>query len=201
MIRLLVVEDHPITLKGLQTAFLADEAIEIVGAARTCAEGLSMAESLQPDVVLLDLHLPNCKPKSMTTEFINRVGASRIVVFTAEDRPAFVSAMLDLKIAGYLSKSEPLSVVAQFIRKAAAGYRRLLSLDLVLASPPPLTRKELQTLEFVAKGASYEEIATVGSRANSAVRKQCERLRKKLAVDSPKRLAVWAAHNGYGLVD
>ena len=115
MIRVLVVEDHPIVREGV-TAVLDREAdIEVVGGTETIADGLRLAAKIKPDVALLDLKLPDSTAIDGVASFV-RQGA-RVVVFTAYDTDEDVFRAIQNGAKGYLLKGSPAAEIAQAIRQ------------------------------------------------------------------------------------
>src|SRR5258708_4762585 len=113
VIRLLIIEDHEATLKGLKSELSAEPDIEVVATASRSEDGLALAKSLKPDIVLLDLHLPDSQgPKTLLETFCG-VADSRIIVFAGDSRLAILQIVLETDVRGYLLKSEPISRVTE----------------------------------------------------------------------------------------
>ncbi len=199
-IRVLVLEDHQVTLAGLCLALTCEPDIEVVGSATSSDEGYSMASSIAADVILLDLHLPGSRgPRSMVQAFCD-LNDSSIVVFSSEKRKAFVDVVLKLGCSAYLLKSETATQVAQCIRRVAAGEKPILSAQLTMPKSK-LTRTEHELLESFAQGLKYQEIAERRCTSLSTVRKQCDLILEKLGLSTREELISWAAHNGYGSLE
>lgn len=199
-VTLAIVEDHEATLTGLISALSAEKDISIVGSASSAETGLQLAMEKKPDIVLLDLHLPGSDgPRSTVTRFCN-LSTSKIIVFSAESRRAFVQAILDLGVAGYLLKSESISNVVEAIRKVADGQALVKSKSIAVGKEK-LTRAEQDILHLLARGMKYQEIADARSASPATVRKQCELLLLKLGLDNREQLIAWAVENGYGKLD
>lgn len=201
MIRLLVVEDHEVTKDGLCMALSREADLEIAGSASNSDEGLAMCLELEPDVVLLDLHLPGTLgPKSMVEAFC-RQGKSKIVVFSNEHRQAFIEVVMKLGAAAYLLKSEPSKSVVETIRRVVQGSDAPIAPRSAAEQALRLTEAERQLLELFAHGLKYQEIAAKRFTTQSTVRKQCELLLEKLGLSNREELISWAALNGYGSLD
>lgn len=198
-ISVLVVEDHEVSLNGLQT-LLSKEGINVVATAANSDEGLKLAKSLKPQVVLLDLHLPgSLGPRSMVKSFCD-LHDSKVIVFSVENRPAYIETILQLGPAGYLLKSESMARVAEAIRTVVSGKRKVIS-DQLMISSAKLTPAEHELLKMLARGMKYQTIAERRHTSPETIRKQCETLMLKLQLDNREELISWAARNGYANLD
>ena len=105
MIKVLIVEDHPIVREGVTAVLEREHDIDVVGAAGTISEGLRLAATLNPDVVLLDLKLPDADAVDGVASFAR--GSRSIVVFTAYDADDDVFRAIRGGAQGYLLKGSP----------------------------------------------------------------------------------------------
>lgn len=200
MTTVLIVEDHEATLYGLKSAISEEEDLEVIGAATDAEMGLELARSNNPEIVLLDLHLPNQEgPRSTVRKFL-ALHNTKVIVFSAEKRRAFVQAILALGVNGYLLKSESISHVIDTIRKVALGAK-LVKSKAIAEGKEKLTKAELEILKLLGKGMKYQEIAQNRKASPATVRKQCELLLLKLDLDTREQLIAWAVDNGYGTID
>jgi NarL family two-component system response regulator LiaR len=199
-IRVLIVEDHQATREGLAAVLSRESDIEIVGSTGTSDDGLELAKQLKPDVVLLDLHLPGTSgPKTMVKTFCD-VPDTSVVIFSVENRQAFVKVVMDLGVAAYLLKSESLTKVAETIRQVAAGKKKLYSEELQ-TDQARITRSEEEVLRLIGKGLKYQDIADQRFTSPNTVRKQCEMLLLKLGLATREELIAWAVNNGYASIE
>lgn len=200
-IKVLIVEDHHATRKGLETELGAEPDVEVAGTAGGADEGLRLWATLKPDVVLLDLHLPDSQgPKTLATSYC-ALENTRIIVFSGDGRSAILQLILDIGVDGYLLKSEPVSKVAGAIRQVMAGKRPIVSDELAGKRHSKLTPAEQQLLRLLARGMKYQEIAAQRVTSPETVRKQVEQLIGKLNIDSREELIAWAVENGYGKLE
>jgi DNA-binding NarL/FixJ family response regulator len=166
-VRVLVVDDHPVVTHGVTLLLKSVRDIELVGSARNGREGLESAELLSPDVILLDLRLPDM----LATEVIRRLRSvrpqSRVLLFTAYADHAALPAALEEGVAGCLLKDVSTTDLASAIRRAHEG---LTVMDHRLEagsggqrhdalSRTGLTRREYEVLRLVAAGQTNPEIA------------------------------------------
>lgn len=200
-IRLVLVEDHEATLKGLKSELSAEPDFEVVGIATTSEEGLNLAKTLHPQIVLLDLHLPDSEgPKSLTESFCS-VDGTRVIVFSGDARAAILQIVLQTGVAGYLLKSEPIVKVADAIRRVSSGNAPVISAELDTNHHPKVTGAEQHLLTLLARGMKYQEIGEKRFTSPETVRKQVDALLDKLGVESREALIAWAVDNGYGKLD
>ncbi|MBX3135675.1 response regulator transcription factor [Candidatus Obscuribacterales bacterium] len=198
-IRVAIVEDHEATLAGLASALNAESDIEVVAQATDAITGLELAKEKAPDIVLLDLHLPGSEgPRSTVKKFCELPG--KVIVFSAENRRAFVQAILDLGVAGYLLKSESISNVIEAIKTVSNGGKVVKSQSIAMGKEK-LTKAEQDVLTLLSRGMKYHEIGEERSASPATVRKQCELLLLKLGLDNREQLIAWAVENGYGKLD
>jgi DNA-binding NarL/FixJ family response regulator len=196
-IRILIVEDHSATLEGLSIGLGREADLEVVGASENSDEGLLLVEQLVPDIVVLDLHLPgSLSPKSMVETFARQC-SGKLIIFSAENRLALVQSALHMGVAAYLLKSERVTRLAEVIREVHGGASGIMSPQLG-QDASKLTKAEEEILSMLANGLRYHEIGESRFTSPSTVRKQCDTLILKLALESREQLIAWAVRNGYG---
>ena len=167
MIRLLVVDDHPIVRQGL-VAVLEDEPdFEVVGSAGSAEEALTLAGRLRPDVVLLDLELTGLGGLAAIPRLTDASPESRVLVFTAYDTDEHVFGAIRAGAKGYLLKGAPTAEIARAIRAVHGGGShlepRVAAKVLAEMSAPRrgtdlLSEREREVLRLVAEGLSNKEI-------------------------------------------
>ena len=167
MIRLLVVDDHPIVRQGL-VAVLEDEPdFEVVGSAGSAEEALTLAGRLRPDVVLLDLELTGLGGLAAIPRLTDASPESRVLVFTAYDTDEHVFGAIRAGAKGYLLKGAPTAEIARGIRAVHGGGShlepRVAAKVLAEMSAPRrgtdlLSEREREVLRLVAEGLSNKEI-------------------------------------------
>lgn len=200
VIKLLVVEDHQMTLEGLQRQFSDEPNFAVIGVAVDAEEGLRKAKELLPDVVVLDLHLPkSAGPKTLVKSFaaLN----TKVLVLSAENRSPLVTAVMKAGAAGYVVKSESLLSVCRAVRYIHSGGQPLIFGKLSNIAPVQLSEAEDEILRLLARGMKYEDIAAGRVTAPATAKKQCERLRIKLSLANREQLIAWAINNGFGYLE
>jgi len=199
-IKILIVEDHEVTANGLKAALENEADMTVIGTAESSDKGLAMSHQFKPDVVLLDLHLPGTKSPRATVEAFCAHEEGKIVVFSGDDRLAFVQIVLEAGAAGYLLKSESVKTIANCIRQVMEGKRPVISRELV-GDKTKLTKAEQHLLQLLARGMKYQDIGDERCSSPATVRKQCELLMFKLEIATREELIAWAVQNGYGSLE
>lgn len=195
--RIVIIEDHPATLDGLSARLGQESDIDLVGAYSTMEEAAAKVSDLNPDAILLDLHLPDAAgPKSSIARLRQLAPAARLVVYSGETRSAFVQAAMKAGANAYLLKNETAARVAEVIRLVLAGNGQIISAA-ISRSHIKLTDTEKELLEGLARGMKYHDIASKRYTSWETVRKQCEKLQEKLALSTREELIAWAAASGF----
>jgi DNA-binding NarL/FixJ family response regulator len=199
-IKILLVEDHHTTLEGLVVGLKREENFEIVGACSDGEEGLLLVEKHHPDVVVLDLHVPGrLSPRAMIQEYL-RYPVMKVVVFSAENRFAYIQSVLAMGVSAYLLKSERVSTVAETVRRVLTEKQPIVSKEISF-DHRKITASEQEVLHMLGEGKKYQEIADHRGTSVATARKQCEVLLLKLGLDSREQLIAWAVKNGYGGIE
>ncbi len=207
-IRVLIADDHAIVRKGIRALLATEEDIEVVGEAADGAQVVALAESLCPDIVLMDLVMPKLDGIQATQQIANKQPGVRILVltsFAADDKvfPAIKAGAL-----GYLLKDSDPEVLVQAIHQVSQGEPSLepsiaRKVLLELAHPPkqeltldPLTARELDVLRLIAQGRNNREIATQLVITEMTVRTHVSSILSKLHLASRTQAALYALREG-----
>ncbi len=168
-ITVFLADDHPATREGLRQALSATPTLRVVGVASTARETILLVRERSPEVLLLDMQLPDQDGLVALRELRAQAIATQIIIFTAFGDDANVAAALREGAVGYLSKDMPIPQLVEAIQAAAAGHSvfspniaaRLQGRMGLLVNPHVgrLTPREHETLEMLAQGMRYRAIA------------------------------------------
>jgi DNA-binding NarL/FixJ family response regulator len=168
MIRVLVVDDHPIVRDGLVGVLQDQPDLEVVGAAGSAEEALTMVRRSGPEVVLLDLEMPGTDGIAILPQLLAAPAAPRVLVFTAYDADEQVFGAIRAGAAGYLLKGAEVAEIVRAIHSVHDGGSYLAPrvasrvLDAVGASrrsPTQLSAREREVLRLLADGLATKQIA------------------------------------------
>jgi DNA-binding NarL/FixJ family response regulator len=165
-IRLLIADDHPVVRDGLSGMFSGDDGFEVIGEAANGAQAVTLACALKPDVILMDLRMPEMDGVAAIAELARRKVAARVLVLTTYDTDADVVRAVEAGATGYLLKDSPRGDLLRAVRAAARGEAalspsvatRLLG-QVRAPAQEPLSQREFEVLELVARGATNREAA------------------------------------------
>ncbi|MHB8295175.1 MAG: response regulator [Acidimicrobiales bacterium] len=205
MVRVLVVDDHPVVREGIRAMLEADSAVEVVGEASSGPEAVALAASTAPDVVLMDLRMPGGDGVSATRELtaLRPAGAPRVLVLTTYDTDQDILRAVEAGAAGYLLKDAPRAELLAALRAAARGEavfapHLAARLTAVLRAPRPenLTPREVEVLAEVANGGSNSEVGRALFIAEATVKTHLLRIFAKLGVDDRTAAVTTALQRG-----
>jgi DNA-binding NarL/FixJ family response regulator len=165
VIRLIIVDDHPVVRDGLHGIFAAADDFEVVGEAADGPEAMALVSRTRPDVVLLDLRMPQLSGAELIRRLRDEHPAPRILVLTTFGDDADVLPALEAGATGYLLKDTPRSELQQAVRSAARGESVLSPAvaDVLTRRPQrrtSLSPRELEVLALIADGATNRDVAT-----------------------------------------
>ena len=212
-IRVLLVDDHALARTGFRMVLDTEPDIDVVGEAATGRQAIHSAVRLQPDVVLMDVRMPELDGIAATSEITSRgTGAPRVLILTTFDLDEYVYDALAAGASGFLLKDVGPAQLTEAIRVIAAGEallaptvtRRLID-ELARAgrrragTPPDLeqlTPRELEVLKLVAQGLSNAEIAKRLTVEETTIKTHVSRLLAKLDLRDRVQAVVLAYESG-----
>jgi len=200
VIRVLLVDDHPVVRSGLAGLLGGEADIEVVGEADDGAQGVALAADLRPDLVLMDLRMPGMDGASATAA-ITSAGTARVLVLTTYDTDADILRAVEAGATGYLLKDTPREQLVDAVRAAARGETVLappLAAKLIrqVRGGDQLTPRELEVLQLVAQGRSNPEIARELFIGEATVKTHLLHVFDKLGVDDRTRAVTVALERG-----
>ena len=165
-IGLLIVDDHPVVRDGLRGMFTDAPGFTVLGEAADGAQAVALAESLRPDVVLMDLRMPQMNGVTAITRMAERGLTARVLVLTTYDTDSDVLPAIDAGATGYLLKDAPREELFRAVRAAARGESALspsVATRLLNQMRAPvkegLSQRELEVLALIAQGSTNREAA------------------------------------------
>ncbi|WP_019182214.1 response regulator [Microbacterium yannicii] len=203
MIRLLIVDDHPVVRAGL-VGMLSDEpGFEVVGEASDGDQAVRVAAATRPDVVLMDLRMPRVGGVEATAQ-ITTAGDARVLILTTYESDDQILAAIEAGASGYLLKAAPQAEIVAGIRSVAAGQSALspqVAVRLVERMRRPealalLTVRETEVLRLVASGHSNKQIAVSLGIGESTVKTHLLKVFDKLGVADRTRAVTLAMERG-----
>jgi len=166
VIRILLADDHPVVRDGLRGMLAGEADFEVVGEAASGVEAVRLTEREQPDVVLMDLQMPEMDGATATAEIAARFPGTRVLVLTTYDTDADILRAVEAGATGYLLKDATQQELFRAVGAAARGESvlspsvatRLLG-QVRAPSVEPLTQRELEVLQLIARGTTNREAA------------------------------------------
>ena len=200
-IRLMIVDDHPVVRDGLTGMFASEDGIEVVAEAANGADAVRRARALRPDVILMDLRMPELDGVSAISALAQEGVGSRVLVLTTYDSDGDVLPAIEAGATGYLLKDAPRAELLRAVRAAAAGQSvlspavasRLLT-QVRAPAAEGLSERELEVLTLVARGATNRDAAQALLISEATVKTHLLHIYAKLSV-SDRAAAVAEAFN------
>ncbi len=208
---IMVVDDHPMWREGVARD-LADEGFAVVATADGVGSAARRAKAVLPDVVLMDMQLPDGSGADATAEVLAVSPKSRILVLSASDERDDVLEAVKAGATGYLVKSSSKAELVDAVRATAAGqavftpglaglilgeYRRIASAPSETGAPvPALTNRETEVLRYVAKGLSSKQIAAKLVVSHRTVENHVQATLRKLQLGNRVELTRYAIEHG-----
>jgi DNA-binding NarL/FixJ family response regulator len=200
-IRLMIVDDHPVVRDGLTGMFANEDGIEVVAEAANGADAVRRARALRPDVILMDLRMPELDGVSAISALAREGVGSRVLVLTTYDSDGDVLPAIEAGATGYLLKDAPRAELLRAVRAAAAGQSvlspavasRLLT-QVRAPAAEGLSERELEVLTLVARGATNRDAARALLISEATVKTHLLHIYAKLSV-SDRAAAVAEAFN------
>ncbi len=208
-IRLLIVDDHPIVRMGLHTLLESEPDMRVVGEAGSATETLAMASRLRPDVILLDIRLPDRSGLTVCREIRQRWPKIQVLVLTSYADEDLVYKAIEAGAAGYVLKTLGITELLQAIRSVTRGdgaldpkvTKRVLERvreaerQSRLDAFQELSERELEVLALVAQGKTNAEIARELTLSEKTVRNHVSTILSKLGLSNRIEAATYAVRN------
>ncbi len=207
-IRLLVVDDHPVVRKGISMCLGHRPDMEVVGEAADAREAISKAHELQPDVVLMDIAMPDMSGLTATSRLRHELPETKVLILSIHDSPEYLCQAIQAGARGYVLKgvsAEELVHAAEAVCRGEtyfSGNLMHVTLGQFLkrtrdACEPQLTGREREVLVQIAEGRSNKEAAAELGVSVRTVETHRENLMRKLDIHSAAGLTRFAVGKGF----
>jgi len=212
VLRVLIADDHPVFRGGLRALLSTDTGFDVVAEAAGGTEAVQLAAATRPDVVLMDLHMPDLDGVAATAQIVRENPETAVLVLTMFDDDDSVFAAMRAGARGYVLKGTNQAHILHAIHAVGSGgaafgpaiARRMLE-HFNRASPrasgtafPQLTEREVEVLDLIAQGQSNQRIALRLSISEKTVRNHVSNIFTKLAVTDRTEAALRAREAGLG---
>lgn len=200
--RVLIVDDHPMVAAGIRAILETYEDIAIVGTLSNGREAIEQVAELDPDVILLDLNMPQVNGLAATEIILERRPDTRILILSMHDSPEYISTALSHGAMGYVLKDVPTEAVKKAIDTVMAGNRYLCTGASESLRPAnglgrePLTSREQTILLELAQGKSNKEVAIALDISVRTVETHRKNIKRKLGIASTAGLTRYAIEHG-----
>ncbi len=212
MIRVLIVDDQELVRAGFRMILELQDDIEVVGEAGDGADAVTMARALDPDVVLMDVRMPDTDGIEATRLLVATGSPARVLMLTTFDADEHVYEAMKAGASGFLLKNAPPAQLVTAVRATAAGDAQLAPaivqrmVEELVRRPAPgrarpraldeLTERELDVLKLLARGLSNAEIAATLFLSEATIRTHVSRILTKLDVRDRTQAVVLAYESG-----
>jgi len=207
-IKILIVDDHPMMRDALSTSLSTEEDIQIIGEASNGLEALKLLDTLKPDLILMDLLMPDMAGQETIEKIINHNPDARILVLTSMEEEDRVVSAIQAGALGYFPKTAPRQYLLEGIRRVADGvpylpagvtmklFQGLRKIKTVPASDPQITitARQREIMLLLSEGKSDEEISKTLHLQESTVRAHIHHIQQRLGLDSRSQVVAYV-HN------
>jgi DNA-binding NarL/FixJ family response regulator len=204
--RVMIVDDHPVTRDGLRAALGTAEDVEIVGEASSGEEAVKVVNEVEPDVVFMDVRMPGMNGIEATRAIRQGNPDTRVILFTVDESRASIAEAIQAGVSGYLLKDVGVDELVSAARLALEGKAVIHptltkafieEVRLVDRKPEaPLSRREIEILQRVAYGATTKEVADKLGISPHTVKTHLERIFEKLGANDRAQAVAIAIRQG-----
>ncbi|THD74803.1 response regulator transcription factor [Thalassobius vesicularis] len=201
-IKVVIVDDHPMVAEGIQAILESYDDINVLCTLRTGREIVDRVEDLAPDVILMDLNMPELGGLSATEMILERRPETRILILSMHDSPEYISSALSHGAKGYVLKDVPTDEIKTAIDTVMQGERYLCTGAEGSLRPTPsdqreqLTGREQTILLQLAQGKSNKEVALALDISVRTVETHRKNIKRKLGISSTAGLTRYALEHG-----
>lgn len=212
-ISVIIVDDHPLFLAGVQQIFKRQSDFEVVGSAENVTQLESLLQTVQPTIILMDIEMPEVNGIDATVLVRKHAPETKVVILTGYDNPDLIFRALKIGAVGYLLKNTRAKDILTTLRKVAAGevflnsdlagkflreFQRDQEMEEIRRLVQTLTPREDEVLRLVATGATNREISQRLFISELTVKMHLARIFRKLQVNDRTKAAILALKAGLG---
>ena len=207
-IRVMLVDDHPVTIRGLREVLEDEGGFDVVAQAADGEEAVARARETRPDVVVMDVMMPKKDGVEACREILDMLPDTKVVMLTASTEDDSIIEAIAAGASGFVNKYSGSDELVDAIRKVAGGgkmipedsvervFRLIRAGNALVPSLKSLTTREREVLVHFARGKSYAGIAEILGLGAVTVRNAIYRVQDKLGVESKQEIVVWAVRSG-----
>lgn len=209
-IRVLLVDDHPLVRTGIRSCLVEHDEIEMAGEASNGVEAVRKATELRPDIILMDISMPEMNGLEATQEIRSLIPDARVIILTMHDNKDYVLSFIEHGARGYLLKDSHPDEILNAVKAVYSNgtYFSQTHSQLVIeefmrkaSAPPPepqpvISEREKEILALIAEGLSNKEIAAKAYISIRTVETHRENIMRKLDIHSVAGLTKYAIANG-----
>lgn len=208
-IRIVLVDDHALVRQGFRRILEDDPGLQVAGEAGSAEEGIALVRQQRPDVVLMDMAMPDANGIQAAREILRERPETKVLVLSMYSDAQYVRSALDAGVSGYILKSALETDLTRAVRAVAAGQQYLspeLSGVLIKAlrdrdepeddAFDKLTDREKQVLQYIAHGKSNKEIASILGLSVNTIAVHRANLMSTLGVHKAAELVLYAVRKG-----
>ncbi|MEL6103315.1 MAG: response regulator transcription factor [Pseudomonadota bacterium] len=202
MIRVLIVDDHPMVAQGIQSVLDDEPGIDVIGTLNTGRAVIDRLDELRPDVILMDLNMPEMGGLTATEIVMERRPETRVLILSMHDSPEYIASALNHGARGYVLKDVPTDEIKKAIDVVMMGERYLCTGAQGSLSPKEdgardaLTEREQTILLQLAQGKSNKEVANILEISVRTVETHRKNIKRKLGISSTAGLTRYALEHG-----
>ena len=201
-VKVLIVDDHPMVAEGIQSILESYDDLDVVGTCNSARVAIDQLDTFDPDVILMDLNMPDMGGLTATELVLERRPGTRILVLSMHDSPEYIASALSHGAMGYILKDVPTDEIKQAIDSVMAGQRYLCTGASGSLEPKQddareaLTGREQTILLQLAQGKSNKDVAQALDISVRTVETHRKNIKRKLGISSTAGLTRYALEHG-----
>lgn len=201
--RLIIVDDHPMVAEGIEALLESFDDIEVLATLSDGRQAIKAATELQPDVILMDLNMPEVNGLAATEIILERCPNTRVLILSMHDSPEYIASALNHGAMGYILKDVPTDEIKLAVDTVALGHQYLCAGAKNAITPnaettkrEPLTNREQNILLQLAQGKSNKDVALKLDISVRTVETHRRNIKRKLGISSTAGLTRYALEHG-----